>query len=240
MIRVGFAVVLCSTAVVTQAQTNSGMDQDSYVFDAGANRGTLHVTLTTYSIPDQISIYYPPRGTQGGNSSRLFNWQGVSPFTGTNIVVNFGPGSGNNVEIVMNEGGGALGGSLWDYNGTVYPQGGSPRTFTRDPTMINPIRPPGRPSTITTTGTIFAPPTKASGGGETHHRRRGHVGRIITPVSGVRLPKSNTNGGGQLNPQGQLPKVLFTGKRNTSMTTYLRKIPTRSVRRVILRGGRAR
>ena len=73
-------------------------------------------------------------------------------------------------------------------------------------------------------------------------QRKGYVGRIVGPTTSVRLNKAGTTRTAQPNPQGtrsntSMPKnVLFSGKG--SMTTYIRKIPTRSVRRIVLRGGR--
>jgi hypothetical protein len=136
-------------------------------------------------------------------------------------------------------------GSWWDWNATVYPRGGKPFTVIRDPTMIV-----STPPKVTSTGTIFQPkggrsnagkPShRPNGGGKTTPRRRGYVTRIVTPTTSgtgntmVLTPKSATTKG--KGNSKQMPKVLFSGKG--SITTHIRRLPTRSVRRIALRGGR--
>ena len=138
-------------------------------------------------------------------------------------------------------------GSSWEWNATIYPKGGKPFTIIRDPTMIN-----STPPKVSTTGTIFQnkgrssagkPKSSTGRGGKVPPRRRGYVTRIITPTTSstgntlVLTPKSaTTKGSSKPGGSGKISKVLFSGKG--SITTHIRKLPTRSVRRIALRGGR--
>ena len=231
-----------------------GSDQDAFIVKTGATSGTIHLDLDTYSAPDKCAMYCPPRGQKG--SKRIYKTPGTNgiataslfPMNAqfrnvTNIVAQWN--GGTEIEIVMNENWPNFG-SSWDYNATVYPKGKRPIVIIRDPTKIV-----STPPKVSTTGTIFqnkggvksstgSPKGRPNGTGKVPPRRRGYVTRIITPTTSgtgntmVLTPKSATTKG--KGNSKQMPKVLFSGKG--SITTHIRRLPTRSVRRIALRGGR--
>ncbi len=243
-----------------QAQGGTGgTTEDAQIVDTNATSGSIDLGFDTASVPDWIRIYYPPRKTQG--SKRIYDWNGStsgmnqvpSPWGGLGlkqIKVNYGTNKGTKIEIVVNEGSG-MSGTWWAYAGTISPKGKPKITVNAGQPM-----PIGPPPQVTTTGTIFrpgggsgnrstagVPKTRrgSSGGGKNPPRRRGSIIRMVGPTTSVKLPAAPSPGGGSKpNPTGQWPKVQvkvpFSGKGN--FTTYLRKLPTRSVRRVALRGGR--
>ena len=240
-------------SVLWSQSNNGGSDQDAFIIKTGATKGTIHLDLDTYAYPDKCAMYCPPRGQKGSKRiNKTPGTNGIStsslfPVTQgfrnvTNIVVQWN--GGTDIEVVMNENW-PNAGSSWDYNATLYPVGGKPIVVIRDPTMIV-----STPPKVTSTGTIFQtkgrksnagkPRSKPGGTGKIPPRRRGYVTRMITPTtSGTGntmglTPKSTTNSkpGGS----GRIAKVLFSGKG--SITTHIRKMPTRSVRRIALRGGR--
>ena len=253
-------LVVLLFAFEAQAQNNSGgSTEDAQIFNTGANRGRIVIDFETMSIPDWIYIYYPPRNE--ANSTRIYDWNGSTsslPNGVHHIDITFGPGRSQNVEVVVNEGSQLGWGTWWGYTGIITGQGQRPIMI--DGGAATTMQPP---TVVTGTGRIFNPtPTGGGGrsvagtkgGGASKHnprratskpqQRKGYVGRIVGPTTSVRLNKAGTTRTAQPNPQGtrsntSMPKnVLFSGKG--SMTTYIRKIPTRSVRRVVLRGGRAR
>ena len=197
----------------------------------------------------------PPR--PGGR--RVHFWSGGGQIH--NVDVNCS-GRGTRFEVVVNEGGSAVyRGTAWDYIGTVSPAGGTPFPIVGQPGMGKGRTPPK----VSTTGRIFlnatpggnegrstagTPRSRGGRGGPGGNlnpsrpkKRSGFVSRIVGPSPGVKLPKSSTSRTPNANPQGgsypgQVPKILFSGKGNTRMTTYIRRIPSRSVRRIVLRGGR--
>ena len=220
------------------SQSQGGSDQDAFVFKLGANSGTIHLLLDTYAIEDRITMFCPPR-SQAPNKKALHDWNGS--VYGTNIVKQWN--GGNEMEVVMNMNN-PNAGSSWEWNATIYPKGGKPFTIIRDPTVIV-----STPPKVSTTGTIFqskgsgrssagSPKGRPQSGGKVPTRRRGYVTRIVTPTTSstgntmVLTPKSATSKGNSK----QMPKVLFSGKG--SITTHIRRLPTRSVRRIALRGGR--
>ena len=256
-------VLLFIGASESKAQnTSGGSAEDAQIFNTGANQGRIVIDFDTSAIEDWIRIYYPPRNE--ANSTRIYDWNGSTwllPNGVHQIDISFGPGQSQNVEIVVNEGGQSSGGTWWGYAGTITGRG-------QRPVVINggqPITTMQPPTVNTGTGRIFNPTSTGGGGrsiagtkggGASKHnprrntskpqQRKGYVGRIVGPTTSVRLNKAGPTRTAQPNPQGtrsntSLPKpsnVLFSGKG--SMTTYIRKIPTRSVRRVVLRGGRPR
>ena len=223
---------------VLWSQSGGGADQDAFTLNVKAPSGTLHLWVDCYSISDRITIFCPPRAKNPGKKE-LFDWTGSY----VKKIVQAWNGS-TTIEVVMNMNN-PNGGSNWDWNATVYPRGGKPFTVIRDPTMIV-----STPPKVTSTGTIFQPKggrsnagkpsSRPGGGGKTPPRRRGYVTRIVTPTTSgtgntmVLTPKSATTKG--KGNSKQMPKVLFSGKG--SITTHIRRLPTRSVRRVALRGGR--
>ena len=258
-----FIVLLLIGAFESRAQgATGGSAEHSQIFNTGANQGRIVIDFDTSSIEDWIYIYYPPRNE--ANSTRIYDWNGSTwllPNGVHHIDIAYGPGQSQNVEIVVNEGAGQSG-SWWGYAGTITGRGQRPITINGG----QPITTMQPPTVNTGTGRIFNPTSTGGGGrsiagikggGTSKHnprratskptQRKGFVGRIIGPTTNVRLNKAGTTRTDSPNPQGtrsntSLPKptnnVLFSGKG--SMTTHIRKIPTRSVRRIVLRGGRAR
>jgi hypothetical protein len=257
-------LVVLLFAFEAQAQTSGGSGEDSKIFNTGANSGVIDILFDARTLADNIRIYYPPRNEN--NSTRIYDWTGgtrneptPSPWSQSGakaIKINFGPGPSNNVEIVINEGSNFDPYTWWAYAGTI--QGNGQRPIMIDGGAATLMRPP---TVVTGTGRIFNPTSTGGGGrsvagtkggGASKHnprrttskpqQRKGYVGRIVGPTTSVRLNKAGTTRTAQPNPQGtrsntSMPKnVLFSGKG--SMTTYIRKIPTRSVRRIVLRGGR--
>jgi len=236
----------------------SGSDQDAFIIKTGATTGTIHLDLDTYSAPDKCHMYCPPRGKKG--SKLIYKTPGTNGISTyslypkvtqgyrnvTNIVKTWN--GGTEIEVVMNMNF-SNAGSSWDYNATLYPKGGRPIIVIRDPTKIN-----WTPPKVNTTGTIFqskgsgrssagSPKGRPAGGGKVPPRRRGYVTRIVTPTTSstgntlVLTPKSaTTKGSSKSGGSSKISKVLFSGKG--SITTHIRKLPTRSVRRIALRGGR--
>ena len=247
-----------------QAQGGTGgQAEDAQIIDTKATSGTINLLFDTMTDPDGIRIYYPPRKTQG--SKLIYEWHGgtallnntPSPWGNFGVkTVNADYGKppkspvnkGTKIEIVVNEGSKASPGTWWAYTGTISPTGKPKIKINRGAPL--PIGPPPK---VTTTGTIFRPGggsgnrstagvpknRRASRGGNKPNKRRGTITRIVGPTTSVKLPAAIAPGGGggsKPNPTGQWPKVLFSGKG--SITTHIRKLPTRSVRRIALRGGR--
>ncbi|MFO0936555.1 MAG: autotransporter-associated beta strand repeat-containing protein, partial [Gemmataceae bacterium] len=94
--------------------TSSGSaNEQRYVIDTGGNSGTVAITYEMYGIPDSLTVYYPLQ-SQGG--SKIISTGSVSG--SATVSANFGPGASNQIEIVMNEGGG-LDGTAWDLTNVV-------------------------------------------------------------------------------------------------------------------------
>ena len=248
--RIGMIASLALSLSWAEAQNNSGgSTEDAQIFNTGANQGRIVIDFDTSMIEDWIRIYYPPRNE--ANSTRIYDWNGSTwllPNGVHQIDITFGPGQSQNVEVVVNEGSGEVG-TWWGYTGTITGQG-------QRPIVINggqPITPMQPPTVVTGTGRIFNP-TPTGGGGRstagTQHNarrnpraptqnpsaRRGYVGRIVGSTTNVRLNKASSSRAAQPNPSGSMPKVLFSGKGN--LTSFIRKTPSRSTRRIVLRGGR--
>ena len=142
------------------AQTNTGVQLKTQIFNTGANQGRIVIDFDTAAVEDWIRIYYPPRNE--ANSTRIYDWNGSTwmlPNGVHHIDITFGPGQSQNVEVVVNEGSGQSG-TWWGYTGTITGQG-------QRPIVINggqPITPMQPPSVVTGTGRIFNP-TSTGGGG---------------------------------------------------------------------------
>jgi hypothetical protein len=249
--RIGMVASLALSLSWATAQTNTGgSTEDAQIFNTGANQGRIVIDFDTAAVEDWIRIYYPPRNE--ANSTRIYDWNGSTwmlPNGVHHIDITFGPGQSQNVEIVVNEGGQSSYGTWWGYTGTITGQG-------QRPIVINggqPITPMQPPSVVTGTGRIFNPTSTGGGGrsvagtGHSSRRnprassqnptaRRGYVGRIVGSTTNVRLNKASSSKTAQPNPSGSMPKVLFSGRGN--LTTLIRKTPSRSTRRIVLRGGR--
>jgi autotransporter-associated beta strand protein len=102
-----------SSPVSLGATASGGSQENSNIIDTGATSGTLTITYDMFSIPDELRVYYGPRGTPG--STRIVD-TGLVSGSGT-VGVSFGPGTGTRVEIVMDEGGG-ISGTAWTYTGS--------------------------------------------------------------------------------------------------------------------------
>jgi hypothetical protein len=225
-------------SVLWSQSGGSGGDQDAFTLNVKRTSGTIHLWVDTYGIEDRITMFCPPRA-KSPSKNAIFDWNG-SAFP-KKIVQNWS--GSTEVEIVMNMNN-PNPMSSWEWNATIYPKGGRPFTVIRDPTMIV-----STPPKVSTTGTIFqakggvrsnagTPKGRPGGGGKVPPRRRGYVTRMVTPTTSstgntmVLTPKAATS---KRNSK-QMPKVLFSGKG--SITTHIRRLPTRSVRRIALRGGR--
>ena len=92
----------------TQFTASGGNLEFSQVIDTGSTFGTISITYNMYSVPDQLRIYYPPRSAGG---TRILDTGFVSG-TGT-VSATYGPGASTLVEVVVNEGGTAVG-TIWD------------------------------------------------------------------------------------------------------------------------------
>src|SRR5207244_9689346 len=91
-----------------------GPQENATQIDTGATQGQIILTYDTYSVPDTVRVYYPPRGQPG--STRIYD----SGYIGTNgpvtVTINYGPGASTFVEIVVNERGNPNAGTAWQYN----------------------------------------------------------------------------------------------------------------------------
>ena len=243
------------------AQGNEGGEvEDSMIYETNSTDFRIQILFDSYFQEDSITVYYPPR--PGGK--KVHDWRG----SGYNRVDVNCTGNGSKFEVVINEGSPANPGTLWEYQGQVTPKGGQPFPIQGTPGMGGRNRPKvsskggifnSGGSNMGGGGRSSAGIPKARGGrggpgGNLNpakpKKRTGFVTRIISPAPGVKIPKASTTRAPSPNPNGsgafpgqvpksaQTPKVLFSGKG--SMTTHIRKIPTRSVRRIVLRGGRPR
>lgn len=96
---------------------SGGPEEDSNIIDTGSNGGTLQISYDFFGIPDQIKVYYPPRGFAG---STLLVDTGVVSGAAV-LTVPYGPGSSRLVEIVVNEGGSPNTNTAWQYTATIIP-----------------------------------------------------------------------------------------------------------------------
>ncbi len=97
--------------------------ESSNVIDLKDDEGTLDLTFATGPKPDQMTIYYPPRGQLG--SKQITNTgmlqtpnNGKDLAQGFRLQIDFGPGPSTQVEIVVNEGATDARGTIWSYTGT--------------------------------------------------------------------------------------------------------------------------
>ena len=87
---------------------SGGPAEQSFKIDTGgATSGTLRVSYDFFTIPDELRVYYPPRGP---GQVRIYDTGLVN---GARVItIPFGPGTGTTLELVMDEGGG-LAGTAW-------------------------------------------------------------------------------------------------------------------------------
>ena len=207
-------------------------------FNAGATQGTIQINFNAYSDPDDIAIYYPPRGMPGSQAIYVTNNVTTTLATGSLAInANFGPGTSQLIEVVVNRGR-APAVSRWDYAGTITGQGQQPVSINIDPLFLPPPPPPV--PKVSATGTILH--ASAPGGIGFSPTQRGYMGHIISPprkqFSGPLSPKAGALPRVlKLNPPGQVPKIYPRGGEG-NFTTYLKSRPSRGVQRVTLRGGR--
>jgi subtilisin-like proprotein convertase family protein len=106
--------------------------------------GSVSFSFNSYTIPDQLTVYYgngpATFTTNSGNQNLLFNSQMLAGTT--NVTVNFGPGTSTYVTFIVNQFGNTNGGSdAWTYtiNGT-FPSFNY-LTFTEDTNLsVTPIK----------------------------------------------------------------------------------------------------
>ncbi len=103
-----------ATINVPNTSGAGGMSQYSQVVDAGSSQGSLVLNYSKF-INDDLRVYYGPIGTPG--SSLIYDSGNITG-TGATPAINFGPGPGTQIEIVIDKG--AVGANTtWSYNGTV-------------------------------------------------------------------------------------------------------------------------
>lgn len=95
--------------------------EDAQVIDTGLNSGTVTLNFEVSSNASTLTIYYPPRTDSG---SAIVS---QSVLGSASIEVDFGGGVSTEIEIVINEGGGASP-TTWDYSGSVTPPFSMPLT----------------------------------------------------------------------------------------------------------------
>jgi large repetitive protein len=93
---------------------SGGPQENAALIDTGSNAGTIILTYDTFTIPDQVRVYYPPRGQPG--STRIYDSGFVGTMGPVTVTLNYGPGTSNFVEIVVNEGGNPNQGTAWQYS----------------------------------------------------------------------------------------------------------------------------
>lgn len=97
--------------------------ESSNVIDLKDDEGTLDLFFATGPKPDQMTIYYPPRG-QAGSKQITDTGMLQTPNNGKDLAqgfhlqIDFGPGPSTQIEIVVNEGATDARGTIWSYAGT--------------------------------------------------------------------------------------------------------------------------
>lgn len=99
---------------------NGGAEEQAFLVDTGVNSGKIFADYDMFTIPDRLTVYYPPRASGG---TKLLD-TGYVP--GSKVVqVNYGPGASTTLELVMNEGGNPDGGTAWTLSVIIPTNGGS-------------------------------------------------------------------------------------------------------------------
>lgn len=104
------------TISLPDQNASGGSQEYSLIVDTGSVSGTITVTWDHYGIPDFLRVYYGPRMTAG--STKIFD-TGLVSGSGT-ATFPYGPGTGTQVEFVMDEGGGSSG-TAWEFTATINP-----------------------------------------------------------------------------------------------------------------------
>jgi subtilisin-like proprotein convertase family protein len=102
--------------------TSGGAAVKTNTLNVGQAAGTMIINYDFLSIPDSMHIYY--------DGVRIFDsgfTSGAGQFT-----VDFGPGTSNTVDVVMNEGNNAAVDTEWSYNVTVITRSATYAYFTED------------------------------------------------------------------------------------------------------------
>jgi len=119
----GLSVTLTNATPVYSA---GGAAAATNVLDTGQTSGTVLIAYRFYAQPDEMWVYY-----EGTN---IFD-SGLVPTSGANYVltnINYGPGTGTTVTIIMNENGNPATNDVWDYIATTTSPGFIYTTFTED------------------------------------------------------------------------------------------------------------
>jgi len=125
---------------ITPVYSSGGAAPSTNVLETGETSGTVMIAYRFYSQPDEMWIYY--------DGTNIF-YSGKQTTLGANYVlasINYGPGTGTTVTIIMNENGNPDPNDVWDYIATTTAPGFIYATFTEDtnlaPTPIKFAPPP--------------------------------------------------------------------------------------------------
>ena len=111
---------------ITPVYSSGGAAPSTNVLDTGQNSGTVMIAYRFYSQPDEMWIYY--------DGQVVFDSSNVTTI-GANYVltnINYGPGTGTTVTIIMNENGNRAPDDVWDYVATTTAPGFIYGTFTEN------------------------------------------------------------------------------------------------------------
>ncbi len=112
------------SAILVPATASGGSLENASIIETGSTSGTISISFDPFSIPDELRIYYGPRGTPG--STRIYD-SGLVGGMVVNAVVPYGPpgpgGPSTQIEIVVDEGGGTPG-TAWTYTASIQPNAG--------------------------------------------------------------------------------------------------------------------
>jgi large repetitive protein len=94
-----------------------GKSQYTQIVDTGSTQGSLVINYNDFDAVngDNLRVYYGPIGTPG--SALIYNTTLMG--SGTTAAINFGPGNGTQIEIVIDNGVVPAGSPAWSYNGIV-------------------------------------------------------------------------------------------------------------------------
>ncbi|MBI3882319.1 MAG: S8 family serine peptidase, partial [Verrucomicrobia bacterium] len=156
------------TNVVPATSSGSRLPQIN-VINTGVNQGTIQITYDFFVVPDQMTIFY-----DGTNIFDTGYINGAGQFN-----VDFGPGLGTNVTIIMNQFTNPAAGTLWRYTASIV-TGVGYALFTEDtnkhPVPIKFAVPPFAPSGLLTNLAT-------------------NVSFLTNGVAGLQLISSNFSGG---------------------------------------------
>lgn len=104
------AIAVDASPIFIDRQAEGGPAEDRFEADTGATSGVINIRYNFYFIPDSMRIYY--EGNLIYDSGFVNGARSIS--------VNYGPGVGTKIEVVMNEGSGLFG-TVWDYSLDISP-----------------------------------------------------------------------------------------------------------------------